>query len=56
MIWLHDLIMVIGETGSEEDLALGFWIDAKKVKRLKGVSVFHIGRLTFEKANLELCC
>lgn len=55
MIWLQDLIMVIGETINEEGLAFGFWIDPKKFKKLKVLLVSHIGILTFEKVNLKLC-
>lgn len=54
MIWLNDLIMVIGETVGEESLAFGFWTDPERKRAISGVS-FPLSILTFEKFNLKLC-
>lgn len=33
MIWVQDLIIVIGETGSEEGLAFGLWIKKSRSQK-----------------------
>lgn len=39
VIWLNDLILVIGETEGVEGLAFGFWTDPEKNQETKnGVS------------------